>query len=144
MKKIVIGSDHAGFELKSFFKEYLSSNGYELIDVGTFDSSSCDYPDIAKSLAKGIEENKNSFGVLICGTGIGMSIAINRFSFIRGALLYNKETAKLSREHNNANVAVFGARMFSNDENLDFLKVFLSTDFSNEERHKKRIEKLCK
>ena len=144
MKKIVIGSDHAGFELKSFFKEYLSVNGYELIDVGTFDSKSCDYPDIAKSLAEGIEKNTDCFGVLICGTGIGMSIAINRYSFVRGALLYNKETAKLAREHNDANVAVFGARMFSNDENLEFLKVFLSTDFSNEERHKKRIEKLCK
>ncbi len=144
MKNIVIGSDHAGIELKSFLKDYLSSNDYKITDVGTFDSKSCDYPDIAKSLANHIEKNPNDFGILICGTGIGMSIAINRYSFIRGALLYNKETAKLAREHNKANVAILGARMFSNDENLEFLKTFLSTDFSNEERHKKRIEKLCK
>ena len=142
MKNIIIGSDHAGFELKSFFKEYLQSQQYNIIDVGTFSEESCDYPDIAKELANKMKENNENIGILICGTGIGMSITINRFSFIRGAVLYNKEVAKLAKEHNNANVAVFGARMFSKEENLGFLKTFLTSPFSNEERHKKRIEKI--
>ncbi|MBR1544943.1 MAG: ribose 5-phosphate isomerase B [Alphaproteobacteria bacterium] len=142
MKNIVIGSDHAGFELKSFFKEYLEKNNFTVVDVGTYNTESCDYPDIAKSVANHIKENSKDFGILICGSGIGMSIAVNRYSFIRGALLYNNEVAKLAREHNNANVAIFGARIFSKEENLEFLKTFLSSQFSEEERHKKRIEKI--
>ena len=100
MKHIIIGSDHAGFELKSFIKDYLQSNGYNVDDIGTFSKESCDYPDIAKTLSQKIKENPNSFGVLICGTGIGMSISVNRFNFIRGALLYNKEVAKLISNDN--------------------------------------------
>ena len=142
MKKIVIGSDHAGFELKSFFKEYLSVNGYELIDVGTFDSKSCDYPDIAKTVVNHIEKNPEDLGILICGTGLGMSITANRYPFIRGTVLYSTKVAKLAREHNNANVAIFGANTFTKEENLEFLKTFLSSKFSDEERHKRRIEKL--
>ena len=142
MKNIVIGSDHAGVELKSFLKDFLQSAGYSVSDIGTFSKESCDYPDVAKTLANNIKENPNNLGILICGTGIGMSIAVNRFNFIRGAILYNNEVAKLAREHNDANVAILGARMFSKDENLEFLKTFLSSDFSNEERHKKRITKL--
>lgn len=142
MKNIIIGSDHAGVELKSFLKDFLQSAGYSVSDIGTFSKESCDYPDVAQTLANNIKENPNNLGILICGTGIGMSIAVNRFNFIRGAVLYNKEVAKLAREHNDANVAILGARMFSKDENLEFLKTFLSSDFSNEERHKKRITKL--
>ena len=142
MKNIIIGSDHAGVELKSFLKDFLQSAGYSVSDIGTFSKESCDYPDIAQTLANNIKENPNNLGILICGTGIGMSIAVNRFNFIRGAVLYNNEVAKLAREHNDANVAILGARMFSKDENLEFLKTFLSSDFSNEERHKKRITKL--
>lgn len=142
MKNIVIGSDHAGVELKSFLKDFLQSVGYSVSDIGTFSKESCDYPDVAQTLANNIKENPNNLGILICGTGIGMSIAVNRFNFIRGAVLYNNEVAKLAREHNDANVAILGARMFSKDENLEFLKTFLSSDFSNEERHKKRITKL--
>ena len=142
MQKIVIGSDHAGVELKSFLKDYLQSQQYEIVDIGTLSKDECDYPDIAKSLAQEIKKSSDSLGILICGTGIGMSISVNRFPFIRGALLYKKEVAQLAREHNNANVAIFGARMFSNEENLEFLKIFLSSKFSNEERHKRRIKKL--
>lgn len=142
MKNIIIGSDHAGVELKSFLKDFLQSAGYSVSDIGTFSKESCDYPDVAQTLANNIKENPNNLGILICGTGIGMSIAVNRFNFIRGAVLYNNEVAKLAREHNDANVAILGARMFSKDENLEFLKTFLSSDFSNEERHKKRITKL--
>ena len=122
--------------------DFLQSAGYSVSDIGTFSKESCDYPDVAQTLANNIKENPNNLGILICGTGIGMSIAVNRFNFIRGAVLYNNEVAKLAREHNDANVAILGARMFSKDENLEFLKTFLSSDFSNEERHKKRITKL--
>ena len=139
---IVIGSDHAGFELKEKFKKYLSENAYNVVDVGTISTESCDYPDIAQNLALYIKEHPETVGVLICGSGIGMSMAVNRYSFIRGALLYNMDVAKLSREHNNANVAIFGARMFDHETNLGFLQAFLETNFSDDERHKRRIKKL--
>ena len=142
MKNIIIGSDHTGFELKSFLKQYLQNNNYNVVDVGTDNPSSCDYPDIANAVATHIKNNTEDFGILICGTGLGMSISVNRYPFIRGAVLYSKDVAKLAREHNNANVAILGARTFSKEENLEFLKTFLSSNFSNEERHKRRIEKL--
>ena len=142
MKNIVIGSDHTGVELKSFLKDYLISQQYNVIDVGTNNNFSCDYPDIAASVANYINKNSDVFGILICGTGLGMSIAVNRYSFIRGTILYNDDVAKLAREHNDANVAIFGARMFTNERNLHFLKIFLSSNFSGEERHKQRISKI--
>ena len=142
MKNIVIGSDHTGVELKSFFKNYLKECGYDIIDVGVDNADACDYPDVAKSVAEHIKKNPSDMGILICGTGLGMSIAVNRFPFIRGAVLYSTEVAKLAREHNDANVAIFGARTFSEKENLNFLKVFLSSKFSKEERHIRRIAKL--
>ena len=142
-KNIVIGSDHAGFELKEYFKKYLLQNDYNVVAVGTDSTESCDYPDIAQKLALHLQDNANAVGVLICGSGVGMSIAINRYSFIRGALLYNMDVAKLAREHNDANVAVFGARMFEDSVNLSFLQTFLATKFSEDERHKRRIGKLC-
>ena len=143
-QNIVIGSDHAGFDLKDFFKTYLSNEGFNVEDVGTNSHASCDYPDIADKVAEHIRNNPDDLGILICGTGVGMSMAVNRYPFIRGALLYNIDEAKLARQHNNANVIVFAGRMFENKENLDFLNAFLSAEFSNEERHKQRIKKLSK
>lgn len=144
MKKfnIIIGSDHAGVDLKDFLKTYLEQENYNVLDIGTNSTESCDYPDIANSLALHIKNTPSSIGILICGTGIGMSIAVNRYSFIRGALVYSPESAKLARQHNDANVIILAARMFENKENLDFLNAFLTADFSKEERHKKRINKL--
>ncbi len=144
MKKfnIIIGSDHAGVDLKNFLKTYLEQENYNVLDIGTNSTESCDYPDIANSLALHIKNTPSSIGILICGTGIGMSIAVNRYSFIRGALVYSPESAKLARQHNDANVIILAARMFENKENLDFLNAFLTADFSKEERHKKRINKL--
>lgn len=141
-QSIVIGSDHGGFELKEFFKQYLKNEGYLIDDIGTMTTESCDYPDIANKLAVYIKKNPSTLGILICGTGVGMSIAVNRYPFIRGALLYSTDEAVLAKEHNDANVIIFGARMFENKENLDFLNAFLTANFSQEERHKKRIEKL--
>jgi len=142
-KNIVIGSDHAGFELKEYFKDYLIKNGYDILDVGTDSTVSCDYPDIAQNLSRYMHDNTNTVGVLICGSGIGMSIAVNRYSFIRGALLYNTDVAKLARKHNDANVAIFGARTFDANTNLGFLKIFLESKFSGDDRHKRRIKKLA-
>lgn len=142
MSKLLIGSDHTGFDLKEFLKSYLKDEGYDVDDIGTTSSESCDYPDIADEMADSLKKDKENLGILICGTGLGMSMAINRYRNIRGALLYSPEEARLAREHNNANVAVLGAKTFSNKENLDFLIAFLTAQFSNEERHKRRIEKI--
>ena len=142
MQKIIIGSDHSGVKLKSFLIDYLKQNNFFVIDVGAYTEESCDYPDIANALATEMKDDLNSFGILICGTGIGMSIAVNRYPFIRGALVYSETTAKLAKEHNDANVLILSARMFEMEENLNFLKIFLKTSFSNEPRHIKRINKL--
>ncbi len=141
-KNIIIGCDHAGLDLKQTIIDYLTNNNFNIYDIGTYSKDSCDYPDIAKSLVNKFRWLNNSLGILICGTGIGMSIAVNKFNDIRGALIYNSETAKLAKEHNNANVIIFGARMFSIDVNLSYLKIFLASSFSNEKRHINRIEKL--
>lgn len=142
MQKIIIGSDHSGVKLKSFLIDYLKQSNFSVIDVGAYTEESCDYPDIANALATEMKDDLNSFGILICGTGIGMSIAVNRYSFIRGALVYSETTAKLAKEHNDANVLILSARMFEMEENLNFLKIFLKTSFNNEPRHIKRINKL--
>lgn len=142
MQKIIIGSDHSGVKLKSFLIDYLKQSNFSIIDVGAYTEESCDYPDIANALATEIKDDLNSFGILICGTGIGMSIAVNRYPFIRGALVYSETTAKLAKEHNDANVLILSARIFEMEENLNFLKIFLKTSFNNEPRHIKRINKL--
>ena len=139
---IIIGSDHAGFKLKSKIIDYLKQNSFNIYDVGTDSEDSCDYPDIAKLLVNKLRWLNNSLGILICGTGIGMSIAANKFNDIRGGLIYNKETAKLAKEHNNSNVVILAARMFSIDDNIEFLDIFLHTKFSNEKRHINRITKI--
>ena len=115
---IAIGCDHGGFNLKNAIMKKLEEMGLEYKDFGTYSTDSCDYPDIANKLAVYIKKNPSTLGILICGTGVGMSIAINRYPFIRGALLYSTDEAVLAREHNDANVIIFGARMFENKENL--------------------------
>lgn len=138
--KIAIGSDHGGFELKEFLK-----NNYQDIDwfdIGTYSSESCDYPVIADKMADVINSGQADMGVLICGTGVGISIAANRHKGIRAALLYNNEVAALAREHNNANVAVFGARVQTKKDVLQYFDTFLATPFSNGERHCRRIDLL--
>lgn len=140
--KLAIGADHGGFELKEFLKKEYAKKGIELVDLGTYSDESCDYPLIADKMAEEILSKKADKGVLICGTGIGISIAANRHKGIRAALLYSNEAAALSREHNNANVAVFGARTQKKEDVLRYLETFLTTDFSNGERHNRRIAEL--
>ena len=140
--KVAIGADHGGFELKEFLKNNFEYSDILWIDVGTYNSESCDYPLIADKLCETILHKQADLGVLICGSGIGISIAANRHKGIRAALLYNNEVAALAKEHNNANVAVFGARTQSRDDVVKYLTTFFNTAFSNGERHSRRIEEL--
>ncbi len=140
--KIAIGADHGGFELKEFLRQEYAAKGIELLDIGTFSEESCDYPLIADEMAAVINGGKAEVGVLICGTGVGISIAANLHKGIRAALLYSDEVAALAKEHNNANVAVFGARMQKKEDVLKYLDTFLATPFSNGERHCRRIDEL--
>lgn len=140
--KVVIGADHGGFELKEFLKNNFEYTDISWMDVGTYSDESCDYPLIADKVAETILNKQADIGVLICGSGIGISIAANRHKGIRAALLYSDEVARLSKEHNNANVAVFGARTQSRDDVVKYLTTFLNTPFSNGERHCRRIEEL--
>lgn len=142
VKKIVMASDHAACELKSFLKEQLIQIGYEIIDCGTEDPTvSVDYPDKAYLLAKTLKEKKADCGILLCGSGIGMSIAVNRYSFIRAALVHSEEYARLSRQHNDANVLVLGGRFLNKTEALKITEIFLTTDFEAG-RHAQRTKKL--
>lgn len=142
VKKIVMASDHAACELKSYIREALMQKGYEVIDCGTNDpTQSVDYPDKAYLLAKSIKKQEAECGILLCGSGIGMSIAVNRYPFIRGALVHSKEYAKLARQHNNANVLVLGGRFLDKEEAMQIADIFLTTDFEAG-RHERRIAKL--
>ena len=139
--KITIASDHAGFDLKSAIIKELKSQ-YQFIDLGCHSSQiSVDYPDFANKAAQSIIKKEADFAILICGSGIGVSIAANRFKEVRAALCHNQKTAKLSRQHNDANVLCLGARIVSEDNAIKIVKSFLSTDFEGG-RHIKRVEKL--
>lgn len=140
--KIIIACDHAGVNLKDYLIDYLKKNAIEFIDLGCYNETSVDYPDYAQKLVKEMKVNPLLTGVLICGTGVGMSISANRFKHIRAALCMIPEMAKLAREHNNANVLVLGARLISRQNALKCLNTFLSTEFSNDDRHLNRINKL--
>ena len=141
-RKVIIACDHAGFDLKEFLIKELSNAGFEMMDLGCSSAEkSVDYPDYAKKLCKKIT-NKNQFkGILICGSGIGVSIAANRFNHIRAALCQNSKTAKLARAHNDSNVICLGARLVKPKVALVLVKSFLSTDFE-QGRHEKRVAKL--
>ena len=136
-KKIFIASDHAGYEMKTKLNEHFSS----FIDLGTNSLDSVDYPDFAHKLTSEVLKNEGSFGILICGTGVGMSIAANRFKGIRAGLVNSLEVARLIRQHNNANVLVIPGRFMDNEEAKNCVKVFIDTQFESG-RHKKRVDKI--
>ena len=144
ISKIYIASDHAGYEAKTQVKEILESMGLSVFDLGTDNSNdSVDYPDFAALVANSIKHN-DEFGVLICGSGIGISMAANRFSHMRCALSHNATIARLSREHNDANVLSLPARFISQELAMEIVKRYLSTDFEGG-RHQRRVEKIdCK
>ncbi len=137
--KIAIGSDHGGFEYKTKIAEYIKTLGYEVEDFGTNSTKSCDYPVIAKEVSRAVAEGKFDRGILICGTGIGMSIVANKVKGVRAALCSDTFSARLTREHNNSNVLCLGQRVIGLGLALDIVEIWLETEFSNEERHKKRI-----
>ncbi|HAW33977.1 MAG TPA: ribose 5-phosphate isomerase B [Alphaproteobacteria bacterium] len=138
---IALAADHGGFELKNLLAEKLAEWGYEPLDLGTYSTDSVDYPDMAAKMADAIKAGKAERGVLVCGTGIGISIAANRFPFIRAALIHDAFGARLCREHNNANVIVFGGRTTGVEVAYDCLNIFLNTQFAGG-RHARRVEKL--
>lgn len=140
MSPIVIASDHAGFGLKTALALYLKSQGLEVLDLGCHSLDSVDYPDYAHQAALKVLE-LNAKGILICGTGIGMSIAANRHSGIRAALCHSEEYARLSREHNDANIICLGARFITESEALGIIDLWLQTKFAAD-RHLRRVEKL--
>lgn len=141
MEKVAIASDHAGFKLKSKIINYLA-NKFEVINLGTNDENPVDYPDYAANLVTYVKANNIKKSILICGSGIGMSIAANRDPYIRAALCYNKGSAMLARQHNDANILVLGSNMSSEDEAIEIVEMFFLTEFEAG-RHQRRIEKLC-
>ncbi len=138
---IAIASDHGGYDLKTTLKDCLEGQGFEALDLGCYDRSSVDYPDYADAVAKAIGDKKAARAVLICGSGIGISIAANRHPHIRAALVDNRLSTELSRQHNNANVIVFGGRVIGEDIAKDCLIAFLNTGFEGG-RHQGRIDKM--
>ena len=141
---IIIGSDHGGYDMKEIIKLHLKSNNINFEDIGTYTKESCDYPDIAKKVCnKLINKNKitKSLGILICGSGIGISIAANKISGIRCALCHDNYTAKMSRKHNNANVLAIGGRTTGIEIVKDMIDTFINEEFEGG-RHTRRINKL--
>ncbi|WP_119458313.1 ribose 5-phosphate isomerase B [Rhodospirillaceae bacterium SYSU D60014] len=139
---IAIASDHAGFELKETLKADLEALGFSVLDLGADGLDSVDYPDFANALSAAMREGKAGRGVLVCGTGIGISIAANRHRNIRAALCHDSVSARLARQHNDANVLALGARLIGTEVAKDCLKVFLETPFDGG-RHLRRVEKLA-
>ena len=138
-KKIIIGSDHAGFKLKNIIVEYLKSNNYDVIDIGCYNEKSVDYPIIAKQLALKITNKEFEKGILICGTGVGMSITANKIKGIRAIVCSDTTSAKYSRLHNDTNILCLGARIIGEEIAKDICNIWLNTDFEGG-RHKNRVD----
>jgi len=139
--RVAFGGDHGGVLIKDALITHLKSDGHDVIDCGTVGPDSVDYPDFAYRVAAVIHEGGADRGLVVCGTGIGMSIAINRYPWVRAALCHDVTSARLSRQHNDANVLALGARITGLEVAKDCLKAFLTTDFS-EGRHSRRVQKL--
>jgi len=138
---IALGSDHAGLPLKRAILAALEADGHAVLDAGTHDEASVDYPDFAHAVAAKVASGEAAFGVLVCGSGIGMSIAANRHPAIRAVVLHNTTEARLTRAHNDANIACFGARTTGVEVALDALAIFLATPFEGG-RHERRVAKI--
>jgi len=141
-EKILIAADHAAVDLKKALIQNLKNTSFE--DLGPFDANSVDYPDYAEKLAMRISKGEAKRGILLCGSGIGMSIAANKFPGVRAALVHSAETARLSRMHNDANVLCLGSRVLKTELAIECAKVWLDTDFSAEDRHQNRVNKISR
>lgn len=140
--KIAIGADHGGFDHKEVILKHLKDLGFDVIDYGTYDANSVDYNDIAIKVSKAVSSGEFDRGILICGTGIGMSIMANKVKGIRAALVHDLFTAEATRLHNDTNVLAMGGRVISIELALKIVDIWINTDFSNEERHVRRINKI--
>ena len=141
-KSVILASDHAGFKLKEEIKKFLIKKRKKVLDLGTKNTNSVDYPDYAHHLSRRMKKNKSQLGILICGSGAGMSMTANKHKNIRAALCYNTKSTKLSRLHNNANVMTLGSRMIKKNVALRCVNIFLKTDFDGGRRHLRRIKKI--
>lgn len=141
-KKIYIGSDHAGYKRKIDIKKWLEKNNYEVIDLGTNNEVSTDYPIYGKLVAENTVSDPESFGIVVCGSGNGITVAANKVSGARAVNLYSLKNTKLAREHNNANIAGIGGRLISKSKAKRLIQAFLNTNFDSGPRHKHRVELL--
>ena len=139
--KIVIASDHAAVKEKTELTKWLKEESHKVTDKGTFTEESCDYPDFAYLAALDVSEEKSERAIIICGSGVGVSIVANKVKNVRAALCYNSEIAKLSRQHNNANILCYGARFISLDSAKKMINIFLNTEFEGG-RHQSRVDKI--
>lgn len=139
--KIALGSDHGGFKLKNEIISYLKENGYEIKDFGTYTTESCDYPEYAQKVAEVVANKEFDFGILVCGTGIGISMSANKVPGIRAALCSDTFSAHATREHNNANILALGERVVGPGLAIDIVKTFLNSEFEGG-RHQNRIDKI--
>ena len=142
-KKIILGSDHAGFELKEEIKKLLRELGYSYQDIGTYSNEPCDYPKNAFIVAKKVANSKN-LGILMCGTGLGEAIVANKVKGVRAANCFSEETAKLAKEHNNSNILCLGARILTKEQAKKITKTWLKAEFSSEEGIKEESDKYLK
>lgn len=140
--KIAIGADHGGFDHKEAICKHLKDLGFDVVDFGTFDTNSVDYNDIATKVSEAVSSGEFDRGILICGTGIGMSVMANKVQGIRAALVHDLFTAEATRLHNDTNVLAMGGRVISIELALKIVDIWIKTEFSNEERHIRRINKI--
>jgi ribose 5-phosphate isomerase B len=139
--RIALGADHAGYPVKESIRKYLESAGYPVDDQGTWSEESVDYPDYGKAVGERVAAKQDAYGIVVCGSGIGISIAANKVPGIRAALAHDENTARLSREHNDANVLALGGRIVTPAQAIEMVKVFLATPFA-QGRHQRRIDKI--
>lgn len=142
--RIVIGSDHAGFELKSTIVSYIQDLGHQIIDVGTNNAEPVDYPEYAEAVGKAILEERADRGIMICGSGVGASIAVNKLPGIRAGLCHDTYSAHQGVEHDNINVLIMGARVIGIETARELVRAYIGAEFTKEERHLRRLDKLSK
>jgi ribose 5-phosphate isomerase B len=140
--RVALGADHAGFPIKETIRQFLQNAGYHVDDLGTWSEESVDYPDYGRAVGECVAAHKDVFGIAVCGTGIGISIAANKVHGIRAAVAHDVSTARLAREHNDANVLALGGRVVSGSQAIEMVQTFLNTAFVGG-RHARRVEKIA-
>lgn len=140
--KIIIGADHGGYELKNSLTDWLKSKNYEVKDIGVFTSDSVDYPDISKTVGESVSKGEFDRGILVCGSGVGVNIAVNKIKGIRSTHCHDTVIARLSREHNNTNVITMGGRFIAKELAQEILEIWLKTEFLGG-RHQNRVNKIA-